>query len=211
MIPAKRFYMIRHGETEANASRTMAGSIDSPLTVTGRAQAEKVAKAIVTLEPKPSVIIHSHLSRARDTATIINRALNLDMHEDPDFAEIHAGDWEGTSYKICRAFLHSFDDPPNGETYDEFIDRIKRGKNTYMTKHNSPVLIVCHGGVFRAFGKIYGLNMPGVQNCHLYEFEPRDHPIFPWKVWQHNIDENNTLLRSPAQVYDDALADAMAS
>ena len=92
-VPAKRFYMIRHGQTEANAAQRMAGWLDSPLTDLGRQQADHARKKVEALEDKPQIIVHSQLSRARETAAIINANLNLPMIEDEDYAEMHAGDW----------------------------------------------------------------------------------------------------------------------
>lgn len=202
MIPAKHFYMIRHGETEANAARIMAGSMDTPLTEKGRNQAKSVAQIVTHLEIKPNIIVHSQLSRARDTASAINTSLNVEMIEDADFAELFAGDWEGVSYEICNKILTTWETPPNGESFEEFATRLQRGKNKYLSEKPAPVMIVCHGGVFRAFGKMYGLDILGVRNCHLYEFEPDTHNrIFPWKVWQYDMLDNGKVERSQAGVY----------
>jgi broad specificity phosphatase PhoE len=207
MIPAKHFYMIRHGETEANAARIMAGSMDTPLTQNGRMQAQAVSRIMDHLHIKPKSIIHSHLSRARDTAATINMSLNVDMIEDSDFAELFAGDWEGVSYDLCNKLLTTWETPPNGESFDEFILRLKRGKNKYLSEKQAPVMIVCHGGVFRAFGKMYGLDILGVRNCHLYEFVPQeDNKDFPWKVWHYDIQEDGTIDRKQASVYHDPAA-----
>ena len=213
MITQKHFYMIRHGETEANAARVMAGSTDSPLTDLGREQAKAVQSIIPHLEIKPAAIVHSHLSRARHTAEIINEVLNIELHEDPDLAELCAGDWEGVSYDDCGALLNTYTDPPNGETFDEFEERIIRGKNRHIDKHDGPVLIVCHGGVFRAFGKIYGLETQGrFQNCHLHEFHPNDDcNIFPWHAHHYNQDESGNVFKSRAELYHDDPALRIAS
>jgi len=212
MIPAKPFYMIRHGETQANKDRVMAGSIDSPLTQRGRDQAYAIHDILAHLPVPPVAIAHSHLSRARDTAEIINQQLDLPMIEDADLAELHTGDWEGASYDECRSILHSWDTPPNGESFEEFITRLSRAKNKLLDAHDGPVLIVCHGGVFRAFGKMYGLNSRGVENCHMHEFEPhQDRPWFPWKVWQYDLSQCRAkAAREKAETYESALA-AMAS
>lgn len=203
MIPAKPFYMIRHGETEANAARIMAGSMDTPLTEKGRLQAQDVQRVIKNLEIKPKTIVHSHLSRARDTAKIINEALNAPMHENPDLAEWHAGIWEGAPYEECNRIFSTWENPPEGETHVEFCDRIRRGKTHALETHEGPVLIVCHGGVFRGLGKLYGLDVPGVfKNCHLYEFQPTtDNAHFPWQVWSYGFDQEN--FREPTTVFHD--------
>lgn len=201
MIPAKRFYMIRHGETEHNAARLLAGHTDSMLTERGRNQAKSVQDVIIKLDKKPKVIVHSNLSRARDTAAIINQVLDVPMHEDPDIAEHFCGDWEGKPYAECESMLTGWDTPPNGECFDDFCARIIRSKTRTLNTHSTIPLIVCHGGVFRAFGRLYGLNTPGAfKNCHLYEFEPAaDDLKFPWKVWSYGLDQES--FKEESSVY----------
>ncbi len=201
MIPLKRFYMIRHGQTIANKERVMAGWTDSPLTEKGRRQAKEALTALHALETKPKTIVHSNLSRARDTAEILNTALNAPIHETKNLAEIHAGDWEGVSYDISYQPLVTGNNPPGGETYETFCLRVARGISHYMDSHDNPVLFVTHGGVFRAMGMFYGVTAYGFKNCHLYEFEPNpDSKTFPWIVWQYDI-EGNTAIRRPAELF----------
>ncbi len=204
MIPVKRFYMIRHGETEANAAQVMAGSLDSPLTQTGREQARAVQNVVTRLDVKPSLIVHSNLSRARDTAGIINEVLGLPMIEDADFAEIHAGDLEGVSWSKCQHF-DDWRDMPNGEKFEDFFARVRRAKNRILNSNEGPVLIVSHGGVFRALAKMFGIEMWGVNNCHLHEFTPAElkpeipAEAFPWDVWHYDYEEE--LLRRRADSF----------
>lgn len=196
-LPLKHFYMIRHGETEANAARIMAGSIDSNLTEKGRDQARAVQPILQKLQIKPEVIIHSNLTRARDTANILNEVLDAPMHETPDIAEIHCGEWEGIPYEECTALLTTFIDPPGGETFDGFAERVSRGKSAAIEKFApAPVMFVCHGGVFRAVAKLYGLDIQGSRNCHLHEFIPNPaNEAFPWDIYAY--DYNNGLERNP--------------
>ena len=94
MLPARHFYMMRHGETEANLARVMAGHTDSPLTELGRRQAKSSQAVLTFLNIKPQAILHSHLSRARDTASILNEVLGVPIHEDRDLSEMHVGIFE---------------------------------------------------------------------------------------------------------------------
>ncbi len=200
-LPLKHFYMIRHGQTEANKREVMAGSTDSPLTELGREQAKSVQKVVSELKVKPKTIVHSDLSRARDTAHIINEVLNVPMHEEPDIAEIHSGDWEGRPWAECEDLLDGWPTPPNGETFDEFAERLRKGKKLHIEQHDGPVLLVCHGGVMRGFGAIYGLNTPGIfENCHLHEFHPDpENTHFPWQVWNYRYTDQ--LMREESTVY----------
>lgn len=203
MIPVKHFYMIRHGQTDANVSRRMAGSTDSPLTETGRAQAEAVRIIVQNLAIKPQLVAHSHLSRARETATIINEAINAPMIEDPDLGEMHAGDWEGVSYDECRSMLDEWRNPPGGETFDQFSGRIAAAKRRIFSRTETPPLIVSHGGVFRGFARLYNLHIPVIENCRLFEFEPiseihdaaHDTPrTFPWRVYSYDAREPDVRI-----------------
>ena len=99
LLPQKPFYLVRHGETEANAARIAAGGyLDTPLTQNGILQAKTLADKIKALDIKPSAIYHSSLSRARDTATHINKHLGLSMTEVPDLIEHIFGDWENKDW-----------------------------------------------------------------------------------------------------------------
>ncbi len=206
--------MIRHGETEANVARVMAGHTDSPLTELGRAQAQCVQAVLKNLAIKPQTIIHSHLSRARDTASILNEVLGVPIHEARDFSEMHVGTFEGASYEECGPLFEHGLDPEGGESHIDFISRVRHALSHALAIPDRSVLIVCHGGVLGALGKIYGIRVKHFfQNCHLYEFEPNsEHVKFPWHVWQYDQTGNDgqTIIRNPATLYHEAMQE-MAS
>lgn len=202
-LPPKPFYMIRHGETVANAAELLAGSTDSPLTDKGRAQARNAQKLVSLLELKPTTIVHSNLSRARDTAAIINESLNLPMFEDSRYAEMCAGDWEGKTYAECKKVFLEWVEAPNGETTETFFGRIHATKYDALNAYDAPVLFVGHGGIFRAFFKLYDLDVKPVENCTVYGFTPRpandDHP-FPWHTTHYTLCDQGKLQHSEIEV-----------
>ena len=182
--------MIRHGQTEANANQIMAGSLDSPLTKLGRQQALNVHHALDHLSVQPTHVYHSHLSRARDTATLINQKLSLPQHEDAGLAELDTGEWEGVPYDQCRPVMREWVDPPGGEPYRAFLSRIRDAKTRILGQEDIVPLIVSHGGVFRALAKLYDINIHGVRNCVLYEFAPTpEQENFPWTIWRYDHDK----------------------
>ncbi len=207
MLPPCPFYIIRHGETEANAAQVMAGHTDAQLTAKGVAQAHTARPLIESLPVMPRLIVHSHLSRARDTASIINHGLQLPMMESEDIAEINVGQWEGRPWSEVDVLYQSGEDPPGGETHSGFRARVGRGIAHYCGNYDGPILFVCHGGVMRAVGELYGLRELRFKNCHLHEFEPdaaNNH--FPWKVWQHDICEaSGAFSRVMSEVYHQEL------
>lgn len=196
--------MMRHGQTEANAAEVMAGSTDSPLTELGIEQAHAAQRIIKEISPLPVKIFHSHLSRARDTATIVNEFLQVDMVEDSDLAEICAGDMEGRPWTECLEIFDGWVQTPGGEHPNDFFARIKRAKERALveTIDGSP-LIVCHGGVMRAFGAIYGADAPPLfRNAHLYQFLPTEDKHFPWDVYDYEIcSKDNILIRNISTIY----------
>ena len=103
--------LVRHGESELIVQRRFQGRLDTPLSATGRRQAERVAArlarphdppALPVPEGGPLAIVHSPLARAADTATAIGRAIAAEAsvktvppRPDERFIEIGQGDWEG--------------------------------------------------------------------------------------------------------------------
>jgi broad specificity phosphatase PhoE len=60
--------------------------------------------------------------------------------------------------------------PPNGETYADFEERVRKGLIEASNSYNLP-LIVCHGGVVRAIYGKYKRVLPRVENATLYKLE----------------------------------------
>ena len=200
MIPAKPFYLIRHGETEANVTHTSAGGgLDSPLTERGRGQAQKVADLIHTLEIKPTKVVHSPMIRAKDTATYINNKLSLLMDEIDDLKEHMLGEWEGQHWDEVFPHLLANVRPEGGENRDDFAERVKKIFHEILDTHDDPVMIVAHGGTFHSLLHLHDKEYFGsIDNCHLHYFEPsNDLGEMPWRIWQFDIEED-TLKKRPA-------------
>ncbi len=185
MLPPIPFYMIRHGESVANLGQYASGHVDVELTPRGIEQAYEAQKIVDSLTHKPKIVIHSHLQRARNTAKILNENLGLMMIEDVDIAEQHYGDWEGQPWDLTRQPTRDGIDPPNGERHVDFHARVGRAISKFTKNHDTPVMIVCHGGVFRALGALYGERIHGIENCSLHYFEPKkgdENGSFPWQI-----------------------------
>ncbi len=80
----RRFYFIRHGETVLNAAHVRQGA-EGELSEDGRAQAERVGKALAPLKVRS--LIASSYPRAIETATIMNKHLHARLTTSPLFAE----------------------------------------------------------------------------------------------------------------------------
>jgi uncharacterized phosphatase len=195
-IIVKQFFMIRHGETVANAEGYAAGSSDTPLSEKGRRQAHDARRSLESLPLKPKLIVHSHLSRARDTAVILNQNLQLPMQENSLISEFCFGDWTGLPWDDAHKRVEAGQTPPNGESKHMFVSRVMNGLRNVMGLPGGPVLVVTHGGVFDALAWHYKKKTAAVPNCHLYEFAPKkERSGFPWEMWHHRVSEDGKALR----------------
>jgi probable phosphoglycerate mutase len=122
--------LIRHGRTEANASRRIVGAMDVPLDEVGEAQARALAAAWGW--GRWDVVVSSPLSRARQTAAALDPAPRVIG----DLCEMHQGVLEGLPFgdavalhgEVFRALAA---DPegaviPGGESMGQVRDRALR-------------------------------------------------------------------------------------
>ncbi len=190
MIPAAAFYLIRHGESEANlAGKAAGGGVDSPLTVKGEEQASALADVIENLAVKPSAIFVSPMKRAIKTADIINTHLKLPVTVLDVFEVHHVGYWEGRPWSEIGPYMKAGINPPNGENYDQYAARVKRVLAPVLSQtFETPPLFVAHGGTFYMIGHLYGWKIRDVKNCHLHLFDPYPgHTAFPFRIKEYNV------------------------
>ncbi|MFI6008785.1 histidine phosphatase family protein [Streptomyces sp. NPDC051243] len=93
MTTATTLLLARHGQTTWHAENRYAGISDIPLTATGRAQADALARWAAA--HPVDAIWTSPLSRAVATAEPACRALGLTPHREPDLRECDFGVLEG--------------------------------------------------------------------------------------------------------------------
>ena len=95
-VRVRRLVMLRHGQTEYNASNRMQGQLDTDLSDLGRDQA--VAAAEVLAKRQPLLIVSSDLRRALDTAVALGERSGLPVEVDTRLRETHLGDWQGLDH-----------------------------------------------------------------------------------------------------------------
>jgi broad specificity phosphatase PhoE len=180
MLPNQPFHFLRHGETDYNLAGRMMGVLDIPLNATGRSQAVKARAAVQAVGFKS--IAASPLARAWETASIVNDGLRLAMTPLPDLREVDVGAFEGASDPAFMRRWHAGEPMERVETFPDFSARIGRGLVTAL-KLDHPVLVVAHGGVFRAIEKLLGFaGTNDVPNCCLARFEPPTGTRAEWRI-----------------------------
>lgn len=199
-FPQKPFYFVRHGETVANTEKRIAGWLETPLTDNGRSQAQRVSEIFTHLDIQPTKIYHSDLSRAHDTAHIINKKLNIAIAEHEGLREHNFGEFEGYAPwdDIIPQILQGIT-PKGGESQTMFRTRMTNVITQILNNHDGIPLLAAHGGFGHQFQIIFGQDgSHSMRNCHLHYFEPwpQNKPA-PWKV--HVFDEiEGKVIQSPA-------------
>ena len=144
-------YLIRHGETDANAQRIFQRA-DNPLNATGIAQAERLGERLAN-EPIEKIVA-SDYDRAVHTARSIARFCKAPVELDSDWRERNFGDLRGRAYSDVGAEIFAPDyEPPNGETWTRFVERVARAwsrAHVLAAELKGSLAIVTHGLVCRA-------------------------------------------------------------
>jgi 2,3-bisphosphoglycerate-dependent phosphoglycerate mutase len=155
-MEATRILLIRHGETDWNATGRIQGQSDIPLNASGREQARRVAQRLAS-EPVQA-LYSSDLARAYETATIIGQPLGLTVVTSLRLRERQYGAWEGlTSAEIQARYPEQFAEwrarstdfaPPQGETTTQLLSRALTELQTIARRHaRELVVVVTHGGL----------------------------------------------------------------
>lgn len=173
----RRLILLRHGQTEYNATRRMQGHLDTVLSDAGWSQAEAAADFLATLPI--GKIISSDLARARDTAAVVGKRLGVDVTTDPRLRETDLGEWQAktidevdTDYPGARAIWRHDATwaPPRGESRLDVAHRARPVVDELMQDYHewddTSVLIVAHGGTISAL------------TCHLLGLDVGQYPIF---------------------------------
>ena len=154
-------YLLRHGESVANAERRFAGSMDFPLTETGIRQAQAAAER---LRDVPfDAIYASDLLRAHQTAEPHAVLHGLPIRDEVGLRELFCGIWEGEKIsdlevRYPHEFLYEWRHrigtftPPGGESFPHLAARM-RDTLTRIAEENpgKTVLIASHAAAISAF------------------------------------------------------------
>ena len=151
--------IVRHGETEWNATGRIQGHTDVTLSEKGRWQARLMAGRLADVPIRAAYC--SDLKRATETAKIILGERDIQLNPTPRLREYHKGVFEGLTAAemqskhpelFSASLLKDLDfAPTGGESIIQTSARIAGFLADVKQMHgNDPVLIVGHGGSLRA-------------------------------------------------------------
>lgn len=156
---ATRLILIRHTEPDEHAGGRCYGSLDVPLSESGRAHADRLARRLA--DQDVSIVLSSPRARARDTAAPIAHHHRLPVMRTDALRELDFGDLEGRTYQDIETSMPDLWSQwmtrptevkfPGGESYGDLraracqtIDDIRR------SRPDQTIIVVAHGGVTRA-------------------------------------------------------------
>ena len=155
LIPHRNFWFLRHGETDYNAAGLSQGALDIDLNATGRAQAAAAGPKLAGLGIVG--IVCSPMRRTRQTAAIVNLSLGLEIILEPDLREVIFGGMEGKPLQPWFGeWLAGRATPAGAESFAEVTARVQ-GAMVRVLARPGPLLIVSHGGIFRALRGLMSL------------------------------------------------------
>lgn len=144
-----KVYLVRHGETDENATGIVQGWLDTSLNEKGLEQARLVADAF---NEDIEAIYSSDLKRASRTAyEFVLKYRNIPYAEDSRLRERNFGKASGTRRDSHDwEYFWSLSDSVSiegAETLDEFTKRVGDFLDELKQKSYASVLVVAHGGV----------------------------------------------------------------
>lgn len=176
-------YIVRHGQTEWNSQKRIQGRADTSLNELGKKQAFETKNLLSDIDI--DLIICSPLTRAKQTAEIINSNREIEIIYDNRITERNFGKIEG--HKINDYNFNEFWDYNKNikyediETMHELFDRVYGFIEDMISKYkNKNILIVSHGGVGLPFYCYFNKEIPdgslfeaGLQlkNCEVRKYE----------------------------------------
>ena len=151
-------YLVRHGQTAWNKDKMFRGRHDVPLNEQGRREAACARDALKAIAP--AAIYTSPLSRAQETAIILNEPHKMNIHLESPFVDIDYGEWTGIKdVAVQKGFpeMHRLwtQEPewvrfPRGETLSEVSNRAwTRFSELCGACDHSPLIVVSHRVVLK--------------------------------------------------------------
>jgi len=159
------FYIVRHGQTTANAQNLKQGTINTAIThlnAVGEQQAQTLHAAFdISFADR---LFCSPLARTQETAAILNHGRDLPIKTDARLLEISYGQWDGQKNDQLKATYPQYFDQAlqdvlptyvevatQGETFEQVIDRANDFlKTTAEQFPTEKIIVVTHGFTVKA-------------------------------------------------------------
>ncbi|MCK5460626.1 class I tRNA ligase family protein [Candidatus Gracilibacteria bacterium] len=148
----QKIILARHGQTDAGKNKIVQGESDG-LNENGRVHAQGLIEEVK--DKKITKIIASHHLRAKETAEIIAKELNLNVEYWDEFSGIDFGEITGTSAVTGVLAIERSMEKETGETSQQVFDRVEKGwQKLENEKSEGSILVIAHRSVFSAIDAV---------------------------------------------------------
>ena len=154
---ATTLVLVRHGVTPHTLEKRFSGGLASsnpPLSEEGRAQVRATAEWLAPLASRVDAVVTSPVRRTRESAEIVAEVLGTKPSEEPGFAEMEFGVWDGLTFaevgerhpEQLETWLGSLDvAPQGGESFRVVEARVRQGLERLLAEHaGRTVVVVSH-------------------------------------------------------------------
>lgn len=197
-MTAKRVYLIRHGQTEWNATGRWQGTLPVPLNAIGHQQAAELAAHYK--DTPINAVYSSDLPRAFETARALADARGLAVIADVRLREVDLGALQGlTRYDIMAQYPQDWNEmhidffdwtpPGGGETRRQVQSRMFAAFNDITAQHpDQEIALVSHGLAIRVLlmrlfeSEMDAMRALDIHNTSVTVVEPNGHGA--WRAVQ---------------------------
>jgi 2,3-bisphosphoglycerate-dependent phosphoglycerate mutase len=141
------FVLVRHGQSELNATHRVNGDPTVPVALTEQGRQEASALAVQLSGIALDVCVHTRFGRTRETAEIALAGRDVPLEVEPLLDDIDVGDLEGQTIDHYRDWKRAHtraDAFPGGESLDAAALRYADAFEALQARSEQRILVVCH-------------------------------------------------------------------
>ena len=141
------FVLVRHGQSELNATQRINGDPAVRVELTAQGEAEAAGLGLQLAGIALDLCVHTRFGRTRATARIALEGRAVPVVLEPLLDDIDVGELEGRSIDDYRAWKreHTRGDAfPGGESLDDAARRYAAAYERLVARAESRILVVCH-------------------------------------------------------------------
>jgi broad specificity phosphatase PhoE len=141
------FVLVRHGQSELNATRRVNGDPSVPVPLTAQGREEAAALAVQLAGCELDLCVHTRFGRTEETAAVALAGRRVPVEVEPLLDDIDVGELEGRTIEDYRAWKRGHDRGdafPGGESLDAAALRYADAYASLLARPGRRVLVVCH-------------------------------------------------------------------
>ena len=143
--------VVRPGWTDFDEQHRLIGALELPLNARGTPQVAALIEQLRTLSAPPEAVVCGMVQPATCTADAIAAAFDLTARKSEELSNLNQGLWQGSTIEdIGRRMPRVFNQwqeapeticPPEGEPWEDAVDRIRRALKKPLRKFDSLVIV----------------------------------------------------------------------